>query len=183
MHDRQPIPDFLSRSGLRDGTDSRGSSMRSHALLSPCRRYRFALWRRWDIGPQVLFVMLNPSTADESTDDPTVRRCIGFARSWGFGSLAVGNLFAFRTSSPAELSACTDPVGPGNDHWLSLLHEESSLTIAAWGNHGRLLGQSTNVRRMLRGLHILGLTELDEPRHPLYIRSGVMPRPWPAPTG
>ena len=64
--------------------------MRSDALLSPCGCYRYALWRRWEPGPQVLFIMLNPSTADELTDDPTIRRCIGFARSWGFGSLAVG---------------------------------------------------------------------------------------------
>jgi hypothetical protein len=107
--------------------------MRSPALLSPCRRYRFALWRRWDIGPQVLFVMLNPSTADEAMDDPTIRRCIGLARSWGFSALAVGNLFAYRTTSPADLSASADPVGSKNDHWLHRLHEESSLTIAAWG--------------------------------------------------
>src|SRR4051812_15620668 len=72
-------------------------SMKTTAEFSPCRRYRFALWRRWDSGPQVLFAMLNPSTADETTNDPTIRRCIGFARAWGFGSLAVGNLFAFRT--------------------------------------------------------------------------------------
>jgi len=155
--------------------------MQTNAVLSPCRRYRFALWRRWDIGPQVLFIMLNPSTADELTDDPTVRRCIGFARSWGFGSLAVGNLFAFRTTSPAELSAWTDPVGPENDHWLSLLHEESSMTIAAWGNHGRLLGRSTDISAKLPGLHILGLTKQGEPRHPLYVRSGIPPRCWPAP--
>jgi len=99
-------------------------------------------WRRWKFGPQVLFIMLNPSTADELRDDPTIGRCIGFARSWGFGSLAVGNLLAYRTTSPGELCASRDPVGSENDRWLTRLHEESTLTIAAWGNHGRLLGSS-----------------------------------------
>ncbi|MGO9600706.1 MAG: DUF1643 domain-containing protein [Isosphaeraceae bacterium] len=152
------------------------------AELSHCLLYRYALWRRWGSGPQVLFVMLNPSTADEKTDDPTVRRCIGFAKAWGFRSLAIGNLFAFRTSSPAALSACTDPVGHENDRWLRLLHEESSLTIAAWGNHGRLLGRNSAVSSNLPSLHILGLTVLSEPRHPLYVRSNVLPRHWTATT-
>ena len=125
--------------------------------------------------------MLNPSTADEWTDDPTIRRCIQFARTWGFGSLAVGNLFAYRTTSPGEICASSDPVGSENDRWLRLLDEESSLTVAAWGNHGRLLGRSSAVSSKLPGLHVLGLTVLGEPRHPLYVRSRVMLRPWPAP--
>jgi hypothetical protein len=156
--------------------------MRADAVLSPCRRYRFALWRRWDAGPRVLFVLLNPSTADESTDDPTVRRCIGFARSWGFGSVAIGHLFAFRTRSPATLASCLDPVGPGNDNWLTRLRDESSLTVAAWGNHGRLLGRGAAVGAMFPGSHILGLTALGEPHHPLYVRADVSPRPWPTAT-
>ncbi|MGO9598427.1 MAG: DUF1643 domain-containing protein [Isosphaeraceae bacterium] len=155
--------------------------MRSDALLSPCGCYRYALWRRWASGPQVLFVMLNPSTADELTDDPTIRRCIGFARSWGFGSLTVGNLFAYRAIYAGELCASPDPVGSENDRWLTRLQEESSLTIAAWGNHGRLLGRSIAYRRTMSGLHILGLTRLGEPRHPLYVDSDVVPQPWSAP--
>ena len=126
-------------------------------------------------------VMLNPSKADEATDDPTIRRCIGFARSWGFGSLAVGNLFAYRTTYPDALCASSDPVGFENDRWLRLLHEESPLTIAAWGNHGCLLGRSIAYRRTMSGLHILDLTRLGEPRHPLYVDSDVVPQPWSAP--
>ena len=124
--------------------------------------------------------MLNPSTADELTDDPTIKRCIGFARTWGYASLAVGNLFAYRSTSPAELYQAIDPLGPENDRWLTRLQEESSLTIAL-GNQGRLLGRSTVFGRMLGGLHILGLTSLGEPRHPLYVRAGAMPRPWHVP--
>jgi hypothetical protein len=155
--------------------------MQADALISLCRQYRFALWHRWESGPQVLFIMLNPSTADGLADDPTIRRCIRFARSWGFGTLAVGNLFAYRTTSPGELRASPDPVGSENDRWLAILQKESSLTIAAWGNHGRLLGRSRAVSSKLPGLHILGLTVLGEPRHPLYVRSDVRPRPWAAP--
>jgi hypothetical protein len=153
--------------------------MRAGAVLSPCRRHRFALRRHSDAGPRVLFVLLNPSTADESTDDPTIRRCIGFVRSWGFGSVAIGNLFAFRSRSPATLASCSDPVGLGNDNWLTRLRDESSLTVAAWGNHGRLLGRGAVVRGMFSVSQILGLTALGEPRHPLYVRSDVSPRPWP----
>jgi hypothetical protein len=150
-------------------------SMQSAAIISPCHRYRFALWRRWDCGPQVLFVLLNPSTADETLDDPTIRRCLKFAQSWGYASLAVGNLFALRSTSPAKLSACRDPVGPDNDRWLLRLHDESTLTIAAWGNHGRFLGRSLAAWSLLPGMQILELTRRGEPRHPLYARSNLVP--------
>jgi hypothetical protein len=152
--------------------------MQTRAQLSICRRYRFALWRRWAAGPQVLFVMLNPSTADETEDDPTIRRCIGFARSWGFGGLAVGNLFAFRTPSPVLLRSAPEPVGKNNDNWLLRLLAESELAVAAWGNHGRFLGRSDAIRATLPMLHILGITSLGEPRHPLYLPAGIEPVRW-----
>jgi hypothetical protein len=152
--------------------------MKTTAEFSPCRRYRFALWRRWDSGPQVLFVMLNPSSADETTDDPTIRRCIGFARAWGFGSLAVGNLFAFRTPKPGVLRTCVEPIGVCNDDWLIRLHEESALTIAAWGNPGCFLDRSSSVTSVLSDLHVLRLTKLGEPGHPLYMPRDVVPLSW-----
>ncbi len=123
--------------------------MKTTAKFSPCRHYRVALWRRWAPGPQVLFVMLNPSTADETTDDPTIRRWIGFAKTWEFGSLVVGNLFAFGTSRPPELRTCIEPIGAGNDDWLVRLQAESAVTVAAWGNHGRFLDRSSAVRSIL----------------------------------
>ena len=83
----------------REETNQWGRPMDMKAQLSDCQKYRYALWRRWGEGSQVVFVMLNPATADAAKDDPTIRRCIGFARAWEFGSLAVGNLFAFRTAS------------------------------------------------------------------------------------
>jgi hypothetical protein len=122
--------------------------------------------------------MLNPSTADQQRNDPTIRRCIGFAARWGFGAVAVGNLFAFRTPSPAILRQVAHPVGRANDRWLQRLAAESSRVIAAWGNEGVLLGRDVQVRRLLAPLHALGLTQQGQPRHPLYLRSGVSPSRW-----
>jgi hypothetical protein len=152
--------------------------MASTAEFSPCRRYRFALWRRWRSGPQVLFVMLNPSTADETSDDPTIRRCIGFARAWEFGSLAVGNLFAFQTSRPGALRTCGEPIGVANDDWLVRLQAESALIVAAWGNHGRFLNRGSSVRLLLPNLHALQLTKQGEPQHPLYMPRDAVPLRW-----
>ena len=139
------------------------------AQLSDCQIYRYALWRRWGEGPQVVFVMFNPSTASATKDDPTIRRCIGFARVWGFGSLAVGNLFAFRTSSTAELRRCPEPIGVDNETWLLRLYAESHLAVAAWGNHGQWWQQGAKVRQLLPNLCCLGVTKRGEPKHPLYV--------------
>lgn len=152
--------------------------MEATAALSPCRNYRYGLWRTWSDGPQVLFIMLNPSTADETTDDPTIRRCIGFARSWGFGSMAVGNLFALRTPSPDDLIRSTDPLGAENDEWIQRLQKTAALTVAAWGNHGRHLGRGEATRRLLKKPSTLGLTKLAQPRHPLYVHGATQPQPW-----
>ncbi len=152
--------------------------MQAAAAYSGCRRYRYALWRRWSDGPQLLFVMLNPSTASETANDPTIRRCIGFARDWGFGALAVGNLFAWRTPSPARLRSARGPVGGDNDAWLARLQAASTLTVAGWGNHGSLHGRDRIVRDLLDDPHVLGLTAAAAPRHPLYVRADTQPLPW-----
>ncbi|GMU47054.1 MAG: hypothetical protein AMXMBFR26_18360 [Porticoccaceae bacterium] len=148
--------------------------MEADARFSACRRHRYALWRRWAPGPQVLFILLNPAAADEQRNDPTIRRCLGFARAWGYGALAVANLFAHRAASAAELArlAATAPVhlvGADNDAWLLRLYRESDLAIAGWGNQGRLLGRSRAVRTLTPDLYCLGCTRLGEPRHPLYV--------------
>lgn len=152
--------------------------VRSDACFSRCGTYRYALWRRWAAGPQVLFVMLNPSTADKQRNDPTIRRCIGFAASWGYGAVAVGNLFAFRTPSPRVLRQAAHPVGRANDRWLLRLAAESNCVIAAWGNEGVLLARDSRVRELLAPLNALGLTQQGQPRHPLYVQHGVLPGPW-----
>lgn len=122
--------------------------------------------------------MLNPSTADETEDDPTIGRCISFAKSWGFGSLAVGNLFAFRTPSPALLMEAENPIGDDNDRWLSELSKVADLTVAAWGNSGKYKGRGLEVRARLFNPHFLRLTQLGEPSHPLYIAKDTQATPW-----
>lgn len=101
--------------------------MTGGAHLSACGAYRYALRRTWDPArPAALFVGLNPSTADAERDDPTTRRCVRFARDWGFGGLLVGNLFAYRATRPRDLRAAAEPVGPENDWWLAALAREAA---------------------------------------------------------
>lgn len=162
-------------------------AMQRDAALSRCGRYRYALWRRWDeAAPSVLFVMLNPSTADAREDDPTIRRCIGFAQAWGFGALAVGNLFALRSPDPMALhrAVATDgptaAIGPRNGLWLRRLAQESPVVVAAWGQHGALLQRGAAVAQSLPTLHCLGVTQAGHPRHPLYVAASTPLQPWPA---
>ena len=146
------------------------------AAFSRCGRYRYALWREWDPSkPRVLFIGLNPATADACKDDNTMRRCMHYARSWGFGSMAVGNLFAWRTTWPRELKKATDPVGRYNDRWLRRLSRQSALIVAMWGNHGSYLGRAAAIRKRYAGLHCLGVTSLGEPHHTRGLPNGLMP--------
>ena len=101
--------------------------MKTDTIFSECRRYRYALTRIWDeTGPYAMFICLNPSTADEIQDDPTVRRCINFAKSWGFAGVCMTNIFAYRATQPADMMAAADPVAPENDMWLKKLAENGS---------------------------------------------------------
>lgn len=154
----------------------------SAALYSPDLAYRYALTRRWAEGLQVLFVMLNPSTATEVANDPTIERCERRARAWGMGALAVANLFAWRCTLPADLRKAPDPVGAENDRVLLDLARQSDLVLCAWGFHGALLGRDRAVTDLLRGrghaLHHLGLTQGGAPRHPLYLPYAAQPQPW-----
>ncbi len=143
--------------------------MEKGAELSPCKTYRYALWRKWSDTPPVLFIMLNPSTADESQDDPTIRRCIAFAERWGHGGIIVGNLFALRSPYPNDLQTATDPIGPENNQWLSHLASQSNKVIGAWGNHGSLLNRGEEVATLFPNMFCFGQTKHGQPRHPLYV--------------
>lgn len=157
------------------------NALRRSAVLSRDGRYRYALRRVWDDrGRAVLFVGLNPSTADHRVDDPTIRRCMTFARDWGFGQLLVANLFAFRTSSPARLFRAADPIGRRNDHWIRRLAADAHLTIAAWGNHGELHGRGADVLAALTAPHCLTVNKSGHPKHPLYVQESAWPRPFAA---
>ena len=145
------------------------------ATFDVTRRFRFRLSRVWDPGgPRVCFVMLNPSTADASTLDPTVRRCAGYASAWGAGALEVTNVFALRSTDPAGLSRVDDPVGPGNDGAILAAAGAADRVVCAWGTRATLLDRHAAVLDLLRGAGIaptaLRLTRDGFPGHPLYLR-------------
>lgn len=152
--------------------------MPRQTIFSPCRTYRYALWREW-IGGQgyAMFVGLNPSTADETTDDPTIRRCIAFAKAWGYAGLCMTNLFAFRATDPVDMKAAADPVGPENDKHLLDLAAGAGVIVAAWGANGTHQGRAAEVRKLLPALHCLSLTKDGHPGHPLYLRKTLTPIP------
>lgn len=149
--------------------------MTSGAILSECGRYRYRLWRTWDEENflRAAFVMLNPSIADAEQDDPTIRRCIGFAKSWGCGGIVVVNLFAWRSTDPKQLKSIIDPVGPENDRHIRRVLETCSPRICAWGNHGTLRRRDEAVKAIIRGVatgaECLRLSKDGHPGHPLYL--------------
>ena len=146
------------------------------AGLSRCGHYRYWLRRQWSPAlPQCTFIGLNPSTADAQLDDPTLRRCIGFAKQWGYGSLLLVNLFAWRATDPRDLLSAPDPIGPQTNRWLRRAMRESDLVVAAWGNGGTLANRAHIVAKRLKPLHCLGITSLGMPRHPLYCRADCAP--------
>lgn len=146
------------------------------AIFSPDRAYRYMLWRSWSFGPTVTFIGLNPSTADETADDPTIRRCMGYAKAWGYGTMVMANLFALRATDPRIMLAHPDPIGSKNDDALRDCAARSEQVIAAWGAHGSHRQRSSDVRFMLGGhLYALGLTKSGEPKHPLYLRADLQP--------
>lgn len=150
------------------------------AVFSPCQQYRYWLTRTWDEGPTVGFVGLNPSTATATEDDPTIRRCIQFAKSWGYGGLVMVNLFAFRATQPPDMLAATDPIGPLNTEYLLQAQTETKLLVAAWGaqTHDIAQRQASQVRSLLPSLHYLHLTQKGHPGHPLYLPPDLKPIPW-----
>ncbi len=147
--------------------------------------YRYRLWRHWDgQRPTVGFVLLNPSRADATQNDPTIRRCLGFARSWGYGGLEVTNLFAYRAVQPHLLRQVADPVGAENDRVLQTLGDRVDRIILAWGNGGSLYHRDRTVLSLLPmdRVDCLGLTRSGYPRHPLYLRAHSLPHPFSPPT-
>ena len=155
---------------------------RSAALYSPCAAYRYRLDRTWSDAPPVAWIMLNPSTATELANDPTIARCEARARADGHGGLRIVNLFALRATRPADLKRHADPIGPGNDAQLLAACDGAARIVAGWGVHGVHLDRAQRVRRLLREtglpIHTLGLTQGGHPRHPLYVAYATQPEPW-----
>jgi hypothetical protein len=155
---------------------------RSEAVYSDCESYRYLLTRVWAPGQKALFIMLNPSTATEVQNDPTVERCERRARALGFGAFRVTNIFAFRATDPRVMRAEPDPVGRDNDVAILDSVAWADVVVCAWGNHGLHLGRGAEVEALLRqtgaGLTHLGLTGQGQPRHPLYVSYSRQPEPW-----
>lgn len=150
------------------------------AKLSDCRNYRYSLWRQWLPGPSVMFIGLNPSTADESTDDHTIRRCMDFAKRWGYSGIVMTNLFAYRSTDPAGLETVDDPIGPENDYYLELHADEAQLVVACWGNHGQGV-RSGDVKRMFAiagAMWCLGFNTTGAPKHPARLKTTTTPVPY-----
>jgi len=163
--------------------------------FSPCRKYRYTLWREFypirAINPPLLplegnqahnylmVIGLNPSTADETKDDPTIRRCIDFAKRWGYGALCMTNLFAWRDTLPENMKAAPDPIGPENDEWLYKISVCAGGILAAWGKHGAFLNRAARVREEMRQscltVHCLRFNKDGSPQHPLYVPADTQP--------
>lgn len=154
----------------------------SGAVISPDQQYRYNLWRIWKTGkPFALFIGLNPSTADHTVDDPTVRRCKQFAFDWGYGGFHIVNLFGMRATKPTDMKKHPNPMGYDNDAYLRGTAEKAGIIVAAWGANGGFLDGDKRVLSLLSDYHLvcLGKTKTGHPRHPLYIKSNKIPEPFP----
>lgn len=147
-------------------------------IFSKDRLYRYTLWREWDnelfnnYSGYVQFIGLNPSTADETNNDPTIIRCIGFAKLWGCAAICMTNIFAWRDTLPENMRLASDPIGVENNKHLIEVSIGAKFIVAAWGNHGDFLNRGNEVKEILNGkLLCLGKTANGSPRHPLYLNS------------
>lgn len=155
------------------------------AEISNDQLYRYTLWRTWEQGkPGMVFIMLNPSTADATYDDPTIRRCVGFAERNGCGGIRVVNLFAFRSTEPTALFSAVNPVGPGNDSFIEEVIAEYGPMVCAWGVNVRKPWMRARAEKVVdilrehRNLHVLDLTEDGIPKHPLMLKNELKPKLW-----
>ena len=147
------------------------------AIFDATGKYRYSLWRTWSpYHPRIAFILLNPSTADEYNNDPTIRRCTSFAREWHFGSMEVVNLFAYRATDYRELFKASEPIGAENNLFLMQAIERCSTIVLGWGARGTFLKRDRQVMSLLAGrkdLYCLGITKDGQPRHPLYIKGNT----------
>lgn len=155
--------------------------MDRQTIFSRCRTYRYVLWREWDRMNRsyAMFVGLNPSTADETEDDPTIRRCVDYAKRWDYGALCMTNLFAYRATDRDVLKAYPSPIGADNDRWLIKVAKDAGVVVAAWGIDGVHLQRDQAVIRLLgKKLVCLSKTKDGQPRHPLYLKRSLTPIPF-----
>lgn len=148
------------------------------AVLSPDRVYRYKLWRRWGPGPMVMWIGLNPSTADEHMDDPTIRRMISFARAWGFDALTTCNLFGLVSPHPDDLKTAHNPLGDNDGHLRQVANAADTI-VCCWGAFD-VGSRARDVVRLLYGheLHCLGTNQDGSPKHPLYLKASTALEPF-----
>ena len=145
--------------------------------------YRYSLYRAWDMNGKIMLVIgLNPSTATAVEDDPTIRRCIGFAKREGCGEFYMGNVFGLRSTDPKKLLEVDDPIGQYNNFWLKTMAREAEVVIAAWGGNPLAVQRGREIRELLqwipRKIHCLGKTKSGAPKHPLYLRKDTPLEIW-----
>lgn len=151
------------------------SSCVSGAEFSECGQYRYGLWRKWDEDkPNIMFIGLNPSTATETMDDPTIRRVKRFAMDWGYGGVYMCNLFAFISAYPNDLKTCDDPIAD-NDLWLIYFATMCKDVLFAWGSFPEATERAKIVSDMFPAAVCLGLNKNGTPKHPLYISANTKP--------
>lgn len=180
-----PVTELWPCAGMITREFQKGDA-HSVAVYSDCEKYRYQLTRVWDpAGRKALFVMLNPSTATEVQNDPTVERCERRARALGFGAFRVTNIFAWRDTDPRAMRAVEDPVGPANDQTILEGCDWADQIIAAWGSHGDHRNHGAHIAGLLRDtgreVYALGLTKAGHPKHPLYIAYTQQPELWQIP--
>jgi hypothetical protein len=160
--------------------------MTRDCIFSPCRKFRYTLFRTWrDLIDSregfVNWLLLNPSTATDSIDDPTIRRCMGFTKAWGRTEMCVTNIFAFRATDPKDMLRHPNPVGDDNDGIIFDIARKADLVVCAWGTHGTHLGRNAQVLNLLHKArvkpHCLRLTDSGHPQHPLYLPAHLKPIP------
>ena len=156
--------------------------LHSEAVFSEDGKYRYLLSRQWsDFAPRVLFIMLNPSTADAEANDPTVKRCVDYAHEWGYGSIEVANLFALRSTDPSRLLKDKDPIGPDNLLMIEAALTRAKMVVGAWGNNVDPKHRISTARRVIdmvrktHDLYALSRTNAGEPGHPLYLKVDAKP--------
>ena len=153
--------------------------MEKKANISKDKIYRYTLSRTWDsTKPTVLFIELNPSIADENIDDPTITRCINFAKDWGYGTLLMANLFAFRSTYPKDIYLIDDPIGKDNDHYILECVKQSDLIIACWGNNGTYMDREKIIKELVPNLYCLQKNKNGTPHHPLRLPRDINPIPF-----
>lgn len=149
------------------------------AKISECGNYRFHLTRTWEANNKlVCFIGLNPSTADHERDDPTIRRCRNFAKSWGYGGMVMLNLFAWRATSPKDMMNANDPIHFQNDAYIEKISAYAGIVVACWGNHGVFLNRGPRIKNKMTNLYYLKLTKAGYPAHPLYLKKDLEPVHW-----